>query len=258
MSRVGATRSATVGLNLSVESSVPSQRPATSSSAESMGIGCELPPTKGTTVSRKTDSVRRELRVTLFTPAQAWRFRWSKWTDTPLPPDEPAGENPPDGAIIDYHLSRAASEAKLEIVDSTGRVIRTYSSRDTSMAPQDIGIVVPYRAQGRLVRQRLARRLGPVAARTVVADTVERMQGQERELVILSLTTGDPVFMQAVAGFLFQPQRLNVAITRATVRLIVIGPEPADLPPPEDETVAQWMAQYDRFVGQCRHAVLQP
>ncbi|HET7866560.1 MAG TPA: ATP-binding protein [Burkholderiaceae bacterium] len=126
------------------------------------------------------------------------------------------------------------------------------------LAPQDIGIVVPYRAQGRLVRQRLARRLGPVAARAVVADTVERMQGQERELVVLSLTTGDPVFMQAVAGFLFQPQRLNVAITRATVRLIVIGPEPADLPPPEDETVAQWMAQYDRFVGQCRRVAMQP
>jgi len=126
------------------------------------------------------------------------------------------------------------------------------------LAPQDIGIVVPYRAQGRLVRQRLARRLGPAAARAVVADTVERMQGQERELVVLSLTTGDPVFMQAVAGFLFQPQRLNVAITRAAVRLIVIGPEPGGLPPPEDETVAQWMAQYDRFVGQCRHAGLQP
>jgi photosystem II stability/assembly factor-like uncharacterized protein len=77
--------------------------------------------------------------VTLFAPAQAWRFRWSKWTDTPLPPDEPRAENPPDGAIIDYYLSRGASEARLEIVDSTGRVVRTYSSRDTSMAPQDVG-----------------------------------------------------------------------------------------------------------------------
>lgn len=126
------------------------------------------------------------------------------------------------------------------------------------LAPADIGVVVPYRAQGRLVRQRLARRLGPAAARAVVADTVERMQGQERELIVLSLTTGDPVFMQAVAGFLFQPQRLNVAITRATVRLIVIGPEPGDLPPPEDETLARWMAQYDGFVGQCRRVAMQP
>src|SRR5438093_4478641 len=37
----------------------------------------------------------------LFAPQLATRFRWNKNTDTPLPPDEPAGENPPDGAIID-------------------------------------------------------------------------------------------------------------------------------------------------------------
>jgi DNA replication ATP-dependent helicase Dna2 len=64
--------------------------------------------------------------------------------------------------------------------------------------------------------------------------------------------------MQAVAGFLFQPQRLNVAITRAMTRLIVIGPEPADLPPPEDAALACWMAQYDGFVGQCRRVAMQP
>src|SRR5262249_20311445 len=36
----------------------------------------------------------------LFRPATAWRFRWNKNTDTPLPPDEPAAPNPPDGVII--------------------------------------------------------------------------------------------------------------------------------------------------------------
>ena len=41
----------------------------------------------------------------LFTPQAAWRFRWNKNTDTPLPPDEPAGQNPPDGAILHYRLS---------------------------------------------------------------------------------------------------------------------------------------------------------
>ena len=76
----------------------------------------------------------------LFKPAQAWRFRWSKYPDTPIPPDEPRAENPPDGAIIDYYVGdNATGDAKLEIVDAGGRVIRTYSSRDTAMAPQDIG-----------------------------------------------------------------------------------------------------------------------
>lgn len=78
--------------------------------------------------------------ATLFKPASAYRFRWSKYPDTPIPPDEPYGQNPPDGAIIDYYLGAGASgDATLEIVQKDGRVIRRYSSRDTSMAPADIG-----------------------------------------------------------------------------------------------------------------------
>jgi hypothetical protein len=82
--------------------------------------------------------------VTLLAPAAAWRFRSQGYTDTPIPPDEPRAQNPPDGAMIDYYLGRTATEAKLEIADSTGRVIRTYTSRDTAMAPQDIGNVPWY------------------------------------------------------------------------------------------------------------------
>ena len=78
--------------------------------------------------------------ATLFTPANAIRFRFSKYPDTPIPPDEPWAQNPPDGAIIDYHIGAGAvSEARLEIVETGGRIIRTYSSRDTAMAPADIG-----------------------------------------------------------------------------------------------------------------------
>jgi hypothetical protein len=52
------------------------------------------------------------------------------FSDTPLPPEEPAGENPPDGAIFDYTLSRTASEVTLEIVDGGGDAIRRFSSDD--------------------------------------------------------------------------------------------------------------------------------
>src|SRR5207247_697411 len=70
----------------------------------------------------------------LFKPAQTLRFRWSKYPDTPIPPDEPRAENPPDGAIIDYYVGdNTTGVAKLEIVEIGGRVIRTYSSRDTAM-----------------------------------------------------------------------------------------------------------------------------
>lgn len=65
----------------------------------------------------------------LFAPEPAIRVRWDMNTDTPLPPDEPAGKNPPDGAILDYYLpANASGPVVLEIRDSNGTVVRRYSS----------------------------------------------------------------------------------------------------------------------------------
>ena len=67
----------------------------------------------------------------LFEPELTYRVRWNMNSDTPLPPDVPAGQNPPDGAVIDYYLKSAASgPVTLEILDSTGKLVRRYSSAD--------------------------------------------------------------------------------------------------------------------------------
>jgi photosystem II stability/assembly factor-like uncharacterized protein len=72
-----------------------------------------------------------ENATTLFKPQTALRIRGNLNTDTPLPPDEPAGENPPDGAMIDYCLTKDASApVRIEIKDSKGAPVRTYSSED--------------------------------------------------------------------------------------------------------------------------------
>jgi photosystem II stability/assembly factor-like uncharacterized protein len=65
----------------------------------------------------------------LFKPQPAYRVRRNTNTDTPLPPEEPAGQNPPDGAIIDYVL-KSDGPVWLEIFDSTGKSVRKYSSTD--------------------------------------------------------------------------------------------------------------------------------
>jgi hypothetical protein len=71
----------------------------------------------------------------LFAPAVAWRVRRDTNTDTPLPADEPAGENPPDGAIIDYDLPRdAQGSVSLEILGSAGTLLRKYTS-DNPVVP---------------------------------------------------------------------------------------------------------------------------
>ena len=66
----------------------------------------------------------------LFTPAPAYRVQRDTYTDTPLPPDEPAAANPPDGAILDYFLPSAASTVMLEILDAQGHVVRRFSNTD--------------------------------------------------------------------------------------------------------------------------------
>jgi photosystem II stability/assembly factor-like uncharacterized protein len=69
--------------------------------------------------------------VHLFRPATAYRVRRSVNTDTPLPPDEPTAPNPPDGAVIDYHLNKPATgPVVLEIRDHDGKVVRRFSSAD--------------------------------------------------------------------------------------------------------------------------------
>lgn len=65
----------------------------------------------------------------LLTPAQATRVRWDNNQDTPLPPEVLAGENAPDGAIIDYYLrSPASGTAIITIRDAQGEVVRAFSS----------------------------------------------------------------------------------------------------------------------------------
>lgn len=65
----------------------------------------------------------------LFQPRRTYRMRRDQNRDTPLPPEIPAGQNPPDGAIIYSYLKTAATgPVTLEILDSAGKLVRKYSS----------------------------------------------------------------------------------------------------------------------------------
>ncbi len=71
----------------------------------------------------------------LFKPGTAIRIRFATNDPTPWPPELTAGENPPPGASVDYYLPNSANEVKLEFLNSTGKVIRTYSSNDPVRSP---------------------------------------------------------------------------------------------------------------------------
>jgi photosystem II stability/assembly factor-like uncharacterized protein len=80
---------------------------------------------------RQYNSALLDAEVHLFAPQEAIRVQRNVNTDTPLPPEEPAGQNPPDGAIINYYLRRDASTpVTLEIFDSKNQLVRHFSSAD--------------------------------------------------------------------------------------------------------------------------------
>ena len=79
----------------------------------------------------------------LFQPVQATRVRYNMFTDTPLPPEEPTGENPPDGAILDFHLSKKVIEVSLEILTSDGKRVRRYTNFDKTKQMDTTSIPYP-------------------------------------------------------------------------------------------------------------------
>jgi photosystem II stability/assembly factor-like uncharacterized protein len=80
----------------------------------------------------------------LFAPQEAIRFRWNRNPDTPLPPEFPAGKNPPDGAILDYYLAAASSKpVMLEILDEQQHLVRRFASTDKPEAIEKIAAEHP-------------------------------------------------------------------------------------------------------------------
>ena len=85
------------------------------------------------------------------------------------------------------------------------------------VSAEEIGVISPYRAQCNRIRFLCGRRRG------LAVSTVERFQGQERELVVISLTSSQLTYMARLAGFLFNPNRLNVAISRARTKVVILA-----------------------------------
>ena len=80
----------------------------------------------------------------LFEPQVTTRVRRNVNTDTPLPPEESAGKNPPDGAIIDYYLPKGVADpVTLEVFDAAGKSVRRFSSADKAEALDKIANEIP-------------------------------------------------------------------------------------------------------------------
>lgn len=91
---------------------------------------------------------------------------------------------------------------------------------------KDIGIMTPYRAQVREIKKEVKKALPKNIAKPfdiLLVDTVDGMQGQERDYIIYSFANSHPLESMRRLDFFYSPNRLNVAITRAIKKCFVIS-----------------------------------
>lgn len=94
---------------------------------------------------RQLDAAQSLRTVKLFKPGEAIRVRRSTNTDTPIPADEPLGQNPPEGAILDYYLpKRASGPVVLDMLDGKGQVLRRFASDDSLPATDSQQLIPSY------------------------------------------------------------------------------------------------------------------
>lgn len=150
----------------------------------------------------------------------SWRDDLQPWEIDLLDPEWPV-------AIVLHDGPPAATQNPFE-ADLAARLAGRLADRMAgARGPQGLAdnfwrealaIVSPHRAQNAAIRTALSPDLSPNA----FVETVDRIQGKERDAVIMSYCVADAEFAVAEADFIFAPERLNVAITRAKTKLIVL------------------------------------
>lgn len=90
---------------------------------------------------------------------------------------------------------------------------------EEGVKPSDIAVITPFRKQVRLLRSKAQIILN--SGKTPLIDTVERLQGQDVECVILSFASSNRGYINDLYNFLFDTNRLNVMLSRAKTKVII-------------------------------------
>ncbi len=123
-------------------------------------------------------------------------------------------------------------------------------------AEEGLGIVVPHRAQ-RAALQEAFPQLCVIDAATGLPtksaiDTVERFQGGERTVVLVSATESDRAYLLASSAFLLDPRRLTVAVSRAKRKMILVAAQSIfTLFSPDEETFANALLWKNLLLRTC-------
>jgi uncharacterized protein len=115
---------------------------------------------------------------------------------------------------------------------------------DAAADSESTGVVTPHNAQRGRLRTTLRGRVDDDSV-----DTVERFQGGERNLIIVSATVSDPDYIRREAEFILSPERLNVAMSRMKKKLVLVVPRSLINVIPSDKeqykSARKWKRMYD-------------
>ncbi len=116
-------------------------------------------------------------------------------------------------------------------------LLNTYTGKTPALT---VAVIAPYRRQVELMQQMLLERSGlHQSGHMLDVNTIDSFQGQERDIVYISLTRSN---MEGSIGFLSEIRRMNVAMTRARKKLVVVG---------DSATLSQFPF-YDDFIEYAR------
>lgn len=138
-----------------------------------------------------------------------------RWMDTSLTSDPHGEQFISEGhSRINTYEANACLRSLQEYIEKIGPT-RFHDERF------DIGIITPYRMQAHLIRRliRQSEWLRPFR-KAITVNTVDGFQGQERDIILISLVRSND---RAQIGFLRDLRRMNVAMTRARMKLLIIG-----------------------------------
>ncbi|MBR1414340.1 MAG: AAA family ATPase [Prevotella sp.] len=141
--------------------------------------------------------------------------------DTTALPSESRANEAPSGAVGGASTSlKNDSEARLTML-ALQAYFELIGKERILEERLDVGIISPYRAQVQLLRQLLRKNesLKPFR-RLITVNTVDGFQGQERDIIVISLVRSND---EGQIGFLRDLRRMNVAITRARMKVIILG-----------------------------------
>lgn len=175
-----------------------------------------------------------ERRLKLRYPNPAW--------DLILDPDRPA-------VFVDLGHRNTTVRSHVEAEAICELVLALLSA---GLPPGEIGVVVPFQAQGRTIRDLLRAHLPEQEVlQGLAVDIVERLQGQEREVLLISLTTSNPAFTSQLVDFFFLPEKLKLAVTRPRTKLIIIGSSYILSAVPVDAQMAVWINLLHDLLAYC-------